>query len=238
MDATVPGTENVQVDRAAIISAANVLMVALLKMNRVLIPALLKWRRAARMSWISSVDDEIRRGGSRKRLPSRPDQVEGEEPPQDEEEHKMRVDREQFRRASAFNPLVYTSVVTVFFTILTIIIYSVVIITPVLSIYPFGPGQALIFSFSLVATATISEAETLLQKKKRQQSQQVPKKDISSFRPTAIDQEHARIQAGGGREGQADEENGLLETSNHQRPYGAMMFNLENADTEDFSDLE
>lgn len=109
MDAPVPETEDMQVDRDAIISAANVLMVALLKMmNRVLIPALLKWGRTAHMSWICAADHDIRQDGTKKRSHSLIDHMEDEETLHDEEEHKTHVDRERFRRATAVNLLLYT----------------------------------------------------------------------------------------------------------------------------------
>lgn len=62
------------------------------------------------------------------------------------------------------------------------------------------------------------------------------RKDISSNPLVTIDPAQARIEAVGRKE-RTDEENVLFKNSNLQRPYGAMMFNMENAETED-SDLE
>ncbi|CDF41215.1 unnamed protein product [Chondrus crispus] len=217
MDVTVPATESVQLNRDAIISAANVLMVALLKMNRVLIPALLKWKRASRAAWIDAADDDMRRPRRTRKLMTKPgpNSSDDDVSEHDEDKHIHNVDREKFRRGAAPNLLVYTSFATVFFTILTIFLYSAIIITLVLSLFPFGPAEGIIFSFSLIATATISEAETLLQKGKTRTQQSRP---LSGAAP-----------------GVHDEENGLLANANNQR-YGAMP--AFQADGDSFSDLE
>lgn len=229
MDVAGPGTQDMQVNRDAIISAANVLMVALLKMNRVLIPALLKWKRACRTAWIHSTDHDLRRPKKKSRVRKlHSASSDGEESEHDEDLHIVNVDREKSRRATAPNPLLYTSFVTVFFTILTIVIYSTVIITLVLTLFPFGPAQAIIFSFSLIATATISEAETLLQKGKSRNQQ--------SRESIAAAPGPGQMNPPMGPVGNGDEENGLLANSNNQRPYGAMPVNP--ADDDDYSDLE
>lgn len=227
MDVAGPEPQDMQVNRDAIISAANVLMVALLKMNRVLIPALLKWKRACRTAWIHSTDHDLRRPKKKRRV-IKPHSAssDGDESEHDEDQHIVNVDRERVRRASAPNPLLYTSFVTVFFTILTIVIYSTVIITLVLTLFPFGPAQAIIFSFSLIATATISEAETLLQKGKSRNQQS---RESIAGAPGQMNPPMGPV-------GNGDEENGLLANSNSQRPYGAMPVN--HADGDDYSDLE
>ena len=80
---------------------------------------------------------------------------------------------------------VYTSVGTTFVTFASIVIYSTVIISLVLALFPFEKGQAVIFSFSLVATALVSESEVLRQgkteeeKKKQKESKM---KDLKNFR--------------------------------------------------------
>lgn len=225
MDVAVPATEGVQINRDAIISAANVLMVALLKMNRVLIPALLKWKRASRAAWIDAADDDLRRPKKKKRLPKPSNSSDDDDSEHDEDQHLHNVDREKFRRGVAPNLLVYTSFATVFFTISTIFIYSAIIITLVLSLFPFGPAEGIIFSFSLIATATISEAETLLQKGKTRTQQSRPS--------SAAAPGHMAFPTGA--MGAGDEENGLLANGNNQR-YGAMPANQ--PDDDGFSDLE
>lgn len=62
--------------------------------------------------------------------------------------------------------LVYTSGATVLIIIVNVIFYTGIITILVHTLFPFGNGQSLIFPFSLVATAMISES-VLLQKRKQ-----------------------------------------------------------------------
>lgn len=251
-------------DRDAVISAANVLMVALLKVNRVIIPAFLKWRRGVRLRMIQKADEYIRKKTQQDQdrrammeakvmngqghgrtssnfsrrdnstragpLPSSPTSTqlirpkvtptgaEGDletallasstinmEAGQDtdvaagtdiiqpessesngtrpirEEEHTRKVQLEQLARAEQVHLLAYTSFATVIITIATIIFYATIIITLVLTLFPFSTGQALIFSFSLIATAMISESEALMQKGK-QKLRDKDTRDLAKFR--------------------------------------------------------
>lgn len=233
-------------ERDAVISAANVLMVALLKMNRVIIPAFLKWRRAARLRGIQKADRDIQRmaagdkkmqamnlrqstmtenqgagcqtGGSTTskedsqlahnlntqrgaQMPrsgadderiapktssagagesdtSRSDEIQPvnirseqgmveRSAANENEYHTRHVESLQQQRAEEVHLFVYTSFVTIIITIVSIVVYGGIIIALVLGLFPFRRGQSIIFSFSLVATALISESEVLLQRKKK-----------------------------------------------------------------------
>lgn len=138
----------ISVDRDSIISTANVLLVALLKFNRVLIPAFIQWRRGARRAWIT---EAALKHGLRAQLDP-------------EDQHHDEVQTELARRQSTLDPIVYVPVVTVCITIFTIALYCSVIISFALWSFEFTPVQAIIFSFSLIATGTVSEAEILLQR--------------------------------------------------------------------------
>lgn len=45
--------------RAPVISAANLLLVFLLKLNRIIVPALVRWMRARRLEWIENADIDV-----------------------------------------------------------------------------------------------------------------------------------------------------------------------------------
>lgn len=255
--------------RNAVVSAANLLMVALLKMNRVMIPMLLRWRRGRRQNWIrrASIDvaAQMDRSTARPRLcagaccggsfasiivncmpeardvhpqivnawlqaggdtsaasiaqmvhavgpkPDRDAGVEsdgavvayaGKIPPDedassastiglshrgkdpviaqspdtndkpygltnDDVYFRLKTLEEERHRSSTVIPLTYTSVMAIYCTILSMIIYASGIIHVVLSSFSFETWEAIIFAFSLVSTAMISESETLMKVKKK-----------------------------------------------------------------------
>lgn len=80
---------------------------------------------------------------------------------------RLRVLEEERHRGGAMVPLAYTTVMAVYFTLITLVIYSSVLITLVLTNFKFQTWEAVIFSFTLVSTAIISESETLLQVKEK-----------------------------------------------------------------------
>lgn len=86
---------------------------------------------------------------------------------EDEVYYRLRVLEEERHRANQMKPVVYSTVLYVYFTLFTLILYGAVIITVVLTMFTFQAWEAVVFSFTLFATAVISEAETLMQTGKR-----------------------------------------------------------------------
>lgn len=252
--------------RNAVISAANLLMVSLLKLNRVLVPALLRWVRSRRKQWIRRAAMDVARDfaadQTRRRLcagsccgafygsldvtsigtttsvdnrpantsdasstddtqpslahPSTSDVVKPSPssnmtsnhtlaplppgPPSssavamsDETYYRLRVAEEERHRSGQIDPMVYTSVMQVYFTLGTLTLFSALIISIVLLYTHFQPFEAIIFSFTLIATATISESETLLQiktsptKKRRRAAVALSRVQASDVAPVLSD---------------------------------------------------
>lgn len=266
-----PETQTAVNDTNTVISAANLLMVALLKLNRVFIPPLLRLARSRRVEWIrrssrdvaksirENPDDRTLCRGSccrdtylveqaelQRRLdrlyaldpvmldlwldnpvmpdtqpppppptnappaastttgtPAQPDAPPTEQPPveqdpppaqfpslavpllpaasprpaqsqlapspltDDEAYFRLRVLQEERHRSTRVLLFSYTSVMTSTVTAITLTIYSIIIISLVLRFATLDRRESLIFAFSLIATATISEAETLMRNRRR-----------------------------------------------------------------------
>lgn len=237
--------------REAVISGANLLLVALLKLNRAFVPVILRNIRSSRLNWIHNasrdvLDDLIHSPGKRvlcmgdcclstyEMFPtaSRPEQQsEATTPRSDstaqqinissadlhadesatetqpllpdrsstennghghtmnslvpnyalelmyresdgtmthgERYYRLLAQQEERHRTQRAIPGVYESVVSAWLTIGSLIVYSVCIIFLVIRSFPMTRREALIFAFSLVSTATVSEADKLLQVVKR-----------------------------------------------------------------------
>lgn len=266
---------NAESQRNAVISAANLLMVSLLKLNRVFVPATLRWFRTRRRNWIrrSSADiaRELAHTSERRRLcagsccggayialinslggdtvlakgamtstaylnwmqipPITSDdtdeagtitvptgsssksgvsvdmKVAAEHtdieagrhlhpatkdesgrtliplPPgwsEDDVYFRLRVLQEERHRAGSMAPIAYATVYFVYFTLITVVIYGTIIISIVLTSFEFETWEAVVFSFTLIATAVISEAEVLMMKKTKASKKEKSKQETQN----------------------------------------------------------
>lgn len=233
--------------REAVISGANLLLVALLKLNRALVPVILRNIRSRRLNWIHNASRDVLHDlihHPEKRVlcmgdcclstyemfppTSRPKQQSSSTPTSsdsteaqtniystDTQDHEIATEaqpllsdrssiqnndrdqtvsslvpnyaielmyremngtmshgeryyrllaqQEERHRTQRAIPGVYESVVSAWLTISSLIVYSVGIIYLVVTSFPMTKKEALIFAFSLVSTATVSEADKLLQ---------------------------------------------------------------------------
>lgn len=246
--------------RESAVSAANLLLVSLLKLNRALTPVLLRWMRGRRLNWIQNssrdvLSDLINRPGKRMlcmgnccretydivwdmdqpridlkedsadasttdkkpNLPASsstdeaedqntedeietetetrplvaPDKIQSLFSASDTDEwpssalvpsyaqeilgrakdgkmsvgekyYRLLAAQEELHRSQKVIPAVYESVINAGCTVLALVLYSSVIIYLMYSSFPMTRRDIITFSFSLVATATVSEADRLL----------------------------------------------------------------------------
>lgn len=237
--------------REAVISGANLLLVALLKLNRALVPVILRNIRSSRLNWIHNASRDVlhdlihrpgervlcmgdcclstyemfptasrseqqsegttaRSGGTERQVnktstdvhvggtvtETQPLLADRSSINNNDREHAMAslvpnyaielmyrerdgtmshgeryyrllAQQEERHRTQRAIPAVYESVVSAWLTIGSLIIYSVCIVFLVIKSFPMTKREALIFAFSLVSTATVSEADKLLQVVKR-----------------------------------------------------------------------
>lgn len=113
-----------------------------------------------------------------------------------DEEHYFRLlvlQEERHRRLTVL-PLVYQSVLNGWITVISLAGYSFVILLIVGIYFPMDSNQFISFAFSLVATATVSEADKLMQVVKKKK---VGNASLSTDRVPAIGQ----VGGGGGKNG-------------------------------------
>lgn len=245
--------------RESAVSASNLLLVSLLKLNRALTPVLLRWMRGRRLNWIRNASrdvlyDLINRPGKRMlcmgeccretydivwdmdqpridikddssnitttdnnaKLPATSstddvedqtteDEVDSETRPLvaasdkiqalfsasdsddwtssalvpnyareilgrgkngkmsvGEKYYRLLSAQEELHRSQKVIPAVYESVISAWCTVVALVIYSTIIIYLMYTSFPLTKRDIITFSFSLVATATVSEADRLL----------------------------------------------------------------------------
>lgn len=238
----------------SLVSAANLLIVAVMKLNRVIVPALLRWQRSSRQNWIlraaQDVVADVRKNPGLRMLcvadccldtyadrsmhididldhldlnltqhlrrnvdraaPAAPDEdttgSPGITPSQSamppvptstsasrhadvdasgdaantvallggggdgsasgtlsEARHlRLLVMQEERHRQLTVKPLVYRSVLLTAFSLLSVVVYCAVVIAVVLILNDMSPRQTVVFIFSLVATAVVSDADMLM----------------------------------------------------------------------------
>lgn len=217
----------------SLVSAANLLIVSILKLNRVVVPALLRWQRASRKNWIlrssQDVADDMRKHPGRRSLcvsgcclftydrvasnvelhptletesvledngsPTAENrnengaEVELERAEQglissdkpwpkkgsganslfgesimlsDERNFRLLVLQEERHRELTVVPWVYRSVLLTTFSLVSLIVYCTIIIAVVVSLRDMSPRRTIVFIFSLIATAVVSDADMLL----------------------------------------------------------------------------
>ena len=153
-----PGETTRALERDAIISASNVLLVALLKMNRLIIPAWMKMKRARFVNRASHLD---------LRLPVTRDDNNGTScRSRGWKERVRRWRQKRFeRRLAQRTERAYGNFWLITITFVTLVFYAGVILGLALSLFDFDRAESIVFAFGLIATAIISESDILLRKK-------------------------------------------------------------------------
>lgn len=81
----------------------------------------------------------------------------------EEQYFRLLVAQEEIHRSERVSPFLYQTVLYALVTVMSLILYSVIIIMVVSNYFPMTNEQFVNFSFSLITTATVSEADKLLQ---------------------------------------------------------------------------
>lgn len=84
---------------------------------------------------------------------------------------KLLIAQEEKHRREMVSPAVFSTVLNGWVTVLTLILYSTIILVLMGIFFPMEPGRFITFAFTLVATATVSEADKLMQAIKKKKTE-------------------------------------------------------------------